>query len=237
MRTIAPAGSFGAWLQHFPLKPAGSPVHLYDGRNKSRQDVHAAVLDLGVGSRDLQQCADAVMRLRAEYLFATGQQERIAFRFTSGFLAEWSRWKKGERILVDGARCKWRYAAEPDDSHDELLRFLTIVFTYAGTLSLAGELDQQTPADLGAADLRAGDVFIHGGSPGHAVIVVDIARHPDGRQAFLLAQSYMPAQDVHVLNNFSHPAFSPWFILEGEDLLRTPEWTFAWGERRRFADR
>ena len=68
---VAP-GSFGDWLRHLPLLPPGAPVHLFDGRLKPRQDVHAAVVDLDVGTRDLQQCADAVMRLRAEYLFASG---------------------------------------------------------------------------------------------------------------------------------------------------------------------
>jgi hypothetical protein len=40
-------------------------VLLYNGAPKFRQDVHAAVIDIDVGTRDLQQCADATMRLRA----------------------------------------------------------------------------------------------------------------------------------------------------------------------------
>jgi len=65
--------SFANYLQNFPLKPHDAQVHLYNGELKYRQDVHSAVLDIDVGKRDLQQCADATMRLRAEYLY---QQKR-----------------------------------------------------------------------------------------------------------------------------------------------------------------
>src|SRR5688500_18482836 len=71
--------SFGAFLRQLPLLPAGSEARLFAGRRKGRQDVHAEVVDLDVGARDLQQCADAVMRLRAEYLFALGEPGRIRF--------------------------------------------------------------------------------------------------------------------------------------------------------------
>ncbi len=224
---VAP-GSFGAWLRALPLKAAGAPVRLYNGSLKRRQDVHVAVIDMSVGDRDLQQCADAIMRLRAEFLFAAGRQDEIAFRFTSGFLAEWERWRGGERIAVEGDRCRWVRRAEADASHAELLHFLTIVFTYAGTRSLENQLK---PAD---GDLAIGDVFIEGGSPGHAVIVVDAARDALGRTAFLLAQSYMPAQEIHVLRNLDDPDRSPWFLRDEGDELRTPEWTFDRSQRRRF---
>jgi hypothetical protein len=38
-----------------------------------------AVMDLPVGNKDLQQCADAIMRLRAEYLYRPGQFNSIRF--------------------------------------------------------------------------------------------------------------------------------------------------------------
>src|SRR4051812_36076598 len=75
---VAP-GSFGEWLRHLPLLAEGAPVHLHDGSLKPRQDVHAAVIDIDVGRRDLQQCADAVMRMRAEYLYAAGRTGEISF--------------------------------------------------------------------------------------------------------------------------------------------------------------
>ncbi|MBK7296419.1 MAG: DUF4846 domain-containing protein [Flavobacteriales bacterium] len=223
---VAP-NSFGAYLRAIPLKPAGTNVILYNGTQKSRQDVHAAVIDISVGEKDLQQCADAIIRLRAEYLYSSGKQGEITFNFTNGFAASWKRWSQGERINVTGNRCAWMNTAKPDDSHEQLLNYLERVFTYAGTLSLSKELKPCSDKPM-----QIGDVFIHGGSPGHAVVVFDIAKDEKGRTYFMLAQSYMPAQNIHVLQNLGSPELGAWFLVGEGDQLRTPEWTFDWSDRK-----
>lgn len=233
VRMPCDSGSFGDWLRHRPLQAEDALVHLHTGEPKEDQRSHAAVLALSVGPRDLQQCADAIMRLRAEYLFSAGRQDEIAFHFTNGFLAEWERWRRGERIEVNGSSCRWLRRAEPDGSHEELLRFLDLVFTYAGTLSLSRELVMPPLAGAGQ-DPCPGDVFIQGGSPGHAVIIMDVARHEDGRTVLLLAQSFMPAQEVHLLKNPGDPHGGPWFAAGTTGRLITPHWTFDWSDRRRF---
>ena len=83
-RVAALPGSWAEWLRSVPLKPDGAPVLTYTGAPKWRQDVHVAVLDIDVGKRDLQQCADAVMRLRAEWLYASNRKSEIAFNDTDG---------------------------------------------------------------------------------------------------------------------------------------------------------
>ena len=78
---------------------------------------------------------------------------------------------------------------------DKKFSLMNLIFAYAGTLSLSKELPSAA-----FDDMRIGDIFIQGGNPGHAVIVVDMAKHPaTGEQLFLLAQSYMPAQDIQIL--------------------------------------
>jgi hypothetical protein len=81
--------------------------------------------------------------------------------------------------------------------------------------------------------MQIGDVFIQAGHPGHTVLVVDLAEC-EGDKVFLLAQSYMPAQEVHVLRNPQDPELSPWYDLDFEDELQTPEWTFPPGALKRF---
>ena len=54
--------------------------------------------------------------------------------------------------------------------------------------------------------VQPGDLLIHGGQPGHAVLVVDVAENSVTHQKFmLLAQSYMPAQSIHLLRNIDDP--------------------------------
>jgi hypothetical protein len=236
-REAAPDDSFASYLRRLPLKPDGAQVKLYDGRVKPDHGVYAAVADLPIGSRDLHQCADAIIRLRAEYLFAQGRFGAIRFRFTSGFLAEYSRWQRGERVRVQGNTVSWRRAAAPSSSPEQFWKYLETVFSYAGTASLARELDW-----AGAGPPRSGDVFIQpgrgqGGRAGHAVIVVDEAVcRETGRRVFLLAQSYMPAQEIQVLRNPGDSDLSPWYDSAFGPELRTPEWTFAAGDLKRFRE-
>jgi hypothetical protein len=230
-RRDVPAGGFGAWLRGLPLKPGWPAVHLYDGRPKGRQDVHHAGLDIDTGPRDLQQCADAVMRLRAEYLWSRGDPAAVHFRFTSGHEASLARWLEGQRPRVQGSRVDWAPRAPADRSYASFRRYLDVVFTYAGSASLETELLKVASP----ADVQPGDVFIQGGSPGHAVIVLDVADDPARRRTvFLLAQSYMPAQEIHVLRNPADPAGGPWYDAAFGEVLETPEWTFRKGDLRRF---
>lgn len=214
--------SFSTFLGNFPLKKSGTKVLLYNGNEKNRQDVHEAVLDIDVGTKDLQQCADAVMRLRAEYLYKTKQYDKLHFNFTNGFKAEFSKWSKGYRIKIKGNNTAWYLGAKPSDDEKAFKSFLEIVFSYAGTLSLSKELIKKS-----IKDVAAGDVFLVGGSPGHAVIVMDVAMNVAGTErVFCIAQSYMPAQNIHVLKNPNNSKLSPWYKLKEGETLETPEWDF-----------
>jgi len=65
---------------------------------------------------------------------------------------------------------------------------------------------------------------------------VDMAQNPKtGQKLFLLAQSYMPAQETQILKNPNNSALSPWYELKNET-LETPEWTFEPSDLRRFKD-
>lgn len=222
-RDSLPPASFADWLRHLPLKPGKPPIMLYDGRRKGYQDAHVAVVDIDVGSRDLQQCADAVIRMRAEYLYSQVRYEDIHFNFTSGDEASYTRWMEGYRPVVHGNNVSWTKSAGRDSSYDTFREYLDLVFIYAGSYSLSLELEPVDDVD----EIAIGDVFILGSFPGHAVIVVDVALKPtSGEKVFLLAQSYMPAQEIYVLKNQADTALSPWYATDFGNILRTPEWIF-----------
>ena len=225
------AGGFENWLRHLPLKRGTATVYLYDGKKKANQDAHFAVVDIDVGGRNLQQCADAIIRLRAEYLYSVKKQNVIQFKFTSGHNAKYKKWVAGYRPVISGNRVRWVKRAPGDSSYSGFRKYLDSVFIYAGSYSLDKELHRAN--DVG--DIKIGDVFIEGGFPGHAVIVLDLAVHKrSGKKIFLLAQSYMPAQDIHILKNLNNPEISPWYELKPGESLDTPEWVFASGTLKRF---
>lgn len=225
-------GSFEEYLRNLPLRPRGSKVHYYDGREKRDTRVYCAVVDMEIGKRDLQQCADAVIRLWAEYLYKQKAYDKIHFNFTNGFRVDYTKWAEGYRISVKGNQVSWYKAKETDYSYKTFRAYLDIVFAYAGTLSLSKELKS-----IPMASMRIGDVFIQGGSPGHAVIVVDMAENPaTGQKLYLLAQSYMPAQDIQILKNPGDSSLSPWYLLKSEGNVITPEWGFTSFDLKRFKE-
>jgi hypothetical protein len=206
-RLPAADASFAAWLRNRPLKN-NNTVYLYNGMPKRNQGAQFAVLDIPVGTQDLQQCADAVMRLRAEYLYDREQWNQI--------------------IFTDNNRKAYRYQNGKDRAAFE--RYLRNVFSWCGSASLEKQLK---PAGR-LSQIMPGDVLIKGGYPGHAVIVMDAAVNPRGERIYMLAQSYMPAQDIHILKNPADGRLSPWYKAIDNQTILTPEWTFEPHHLRRW---
>ena len=221
-------GSFGSFVRGYAMKPDGSPVLLWTGDPKGNQGDHAAVFAMKVEERrDLQQCADSVMRIYAEYFRSTNQYDRIKFHFVGGFLCDYNTYIKGNRIKSDNSGVRWVKTGDPGDSDSVFDNYLKIVFAYASTLSLE---DESRRIDIG--DLQIGDIFLKGGSPGHVVMVADVCEK-DGKKAFLLAQGYMPAQEFHVIKNPRHED-DPWYYEEEVQYpFRTQAYTFQEGSLRR----
>ena len=137
VRTEVAANSFASYLRRLPLQPEGSKVLLYNGETKRNQLPAYAVVDLDIGKRDLQQCADAVIRLRAEYLYGQKQYAAIHFNFTNGFNAEYTKWAKGSRIRVNGNTVSWYPSKGEDYSYKTFRSYLDMVFSYAGKIGRA----------------------------------------------------------------------------------------------------
>lgn len=227
-RISADEDSFAGYLRRIPLKSYGSPVLLFDGRTK-RNSVHVSVFDIPLLKKDLIQCADAVIKLRAEHLYRQKRYDRIVFSLTNGTRVPFSRFVQGSRIRISGNEARWiegNFRQGP--TREVLEEYLEFIYSYAGTLSLSNEM-----RPVRVSDIRIGDVFVFGGSPGHAVLVADLAEDSQGKKVMLLAQSYMPSQEIHILKGFT--AQSPWYPVEDTELV-TPEWTFAPNSLRRFSE-
>ncbi|HZX58815.1 MAG TPA: DUF4846 domain-containing protein, partial [Mucilaginibacter sp.] len=111
----------------------------------------------------------------------------------SGFKCDYIHYANGYRYHND----HWVLKAKKDYGYKTFMGYMELVFAYAGTLSLEKELK---PVN-NPKELKAGDVFIHGGSPGHCFIVMDVVENAQHQKQFLLAQSFMPAQNLQVLQS------------------------------------
>ena len=219
-------GSFAEFLRNQKLKPYGEKALYFNGNYKRSEGIYDSVLDVEIGDRDLHQCADAIMLLRAEYFYGKKEYDKINFKFVTGFNAQYSKWMQGYRINPNGKGSYYKKSA-PSNTYKDFRNFMNIVFGYAGTLSLEKEMIPQK-----IENMQIGDVFIMGGSPGHAVIVVDMAENTKGEKIFMLAQSYMPAQQTQILIN--PESAGVWYSLKGKDVLVTPEWNFPVEKLRKF---
>ncbi len=225
------ASSFAEFLRNLALKPHDTKVRFFNGQEKANHSVYCAVVDLDIGKKDLHQCADAIMRLKAEHHWRKKEYDKIHFNFTNGFRVDYARWLEGGRMIVNGNTTYWEEGSPRSNSYTDFWSYLELVFMYAGTASLEKEL---LPIDNKEAEI--GDVLIRGGHPGHAVLVVDKAvHHKSAKPLYLLAQSYMPAQEIQILINPMNSELNPWYDLSSE-IIETPEWSFDKSEIKRFSD-
>ena len=230
-RRVSPAtDSYPAWLRGLPLARGVDVVRSHDGERLERPAAAVVLMDVGRG--DLQQCADSAIRLHAEYLWASGKADEAAYHFTSGDRSSWDDWRAGERFAVAGSRVERVSGAPRGGGHAAYRGWLQHLFRYAGTRSL--RLDTRAvPED---ETLLAGDVFLEPGSPGHAVVILDIAEDSSGRRVALLGQGFMPAEDFHVLESRGARG-GVWFALpRAGERVETPSWRpFHRRDVRRFS--
>ena len=227
-RIVAQEGSFSQFVRNYSMKEDGSKVLLYNGEEKWNQNAHVAVFDLPIENYDLQQCADSIMRMYAEYYWNTKQYDKISFHFVSGFEAKFSKWRQGNNIAVAGNTVSWRADSGCNESYESFKKYMKMVFNYASTLSM----DKESSA-IDVSDIQIGDVFLKGGSPGHVVMVVDVCKNAQGKKAFLLAQGFMPAQQFHVLKNENSEDGIWYYEQDVSYPFRTPEYSFDEGSLRR----
>lgn len=230
--TRTPDTPLTTWLRGLPVRQDRTEVRSFRGRALGPSK---AVVALDVGTRDVQQCADSILRLHGEFLWSSGRAGQAAYHFTSGDRSAWSDWRRGERFAVKGSAVK-RVRGRKVTGHRAFRTWLMHTFRYAGTRSL-----KHDSMPVGASPIEPGDFYVAPGGPGHAVMVLDVATHPDGRRAALIGQGFMPAQDFHVVGRGgSRMLDGVWFLLPDASnaSIATPSWApFHRDDARRFRTR
>jgi hypothetical protein len=227
---VAP-GSFGEWLRGLPLAASGTPV-----LNNSGEVVYpgddpyvAAVIAIDVGAGDLQQSADAVMRLHAEWLWASEKPDAISYRSASKLDMPFSRWAKGQRLLPAGPNVFWVVKNKPREAtYNDFRQYMDAVMLWSNNFSLATRANHVSDP----AQLTAGDFFLQLRGKGHALLVLDVAQKPTGERVALLGQALQsPAQSMHVMRLGQATA---WFSMRPPNHVLTPRADeFTWADLQR----
>lgn len=206
------ADAWGTWLQARPLADGDGPVKTWDGRVVGHP---ARVVELSLIGGHLQECADSLIRLRAEW--RKERNEPVMFHATSGDPMPWERWQKGERPYEHGRGLAWKPGTKGGWE-----AYLSRVYNWAGTISLkAYDTEPATDAP------RPGDLLVDPGSPGHTVVLLDVAKR--GSETFVLVgEGFMPAQDFHVEIG-PHQGWWAW-----EPGVMLPHWPLPGETHRRF---
>ena len=198
------------FLQHLPHQ--NKPVVDFTGKKIDDQQKHFAILLYDVGIKDLQQCADALMRLRAEYLFSQQRFDEIKFLFTNGTWFSFSQYCRGLRPVLQNGKLLWKQKQRVSFDYGSLRNYLDIVYCFAGTASLSKQLTK-------AEDFAVGTIIIKPGSPGHCMIIIDEVADRFGRRFFKLAEGFMPAQSIYILRNPEILESSPWYSLKPGEII------------------
>jgi hypothetical protein len=207
--------AFGEWLQERTLRAVDTPIRTHDGRIVYH---NGRPLEMGIVRGDLQQCADSVIRLRAEWLREIGRVNDLAFFATSGDPLPWQRYAGGEKPVAINNKIEWRSTTRTQ-SWDG---WLQAVFTWAGTRSLAAY--ETRPV----SDPQPGDMLVQPGSPGHAVVIFDVAK-ADDQTWLLVGEGFMPAQDFHI----EHGPVGGWYAW-GPNGTRLSHWKMEKDSLRRW---
>ncbi|SFD15821.1 DUF4846 domain-containing protein [Algibacter pectinivorans] len=222
-RVQYPEGSFHGYLRNFLLMPFGTKIINYDNSTYFWQGGHIGVLEIPVPKNGLQQCADALIRIRSEYLWEQNRQDEIGFNFTSGHYCSWSKYADGYRPKVQGNKVSFHKTASKNSSKANFYKYLNLIYMYSGTLSLFNELPRITDA----TSLQIGDMLIKGGTPGHIVMICDEVINNKGEKLFLLVQGNTPAQSVHLVKNLEDASRSPWYQFKTNAIIPVSNYTFT----------
>ncbi|MDD7886646.1 DUF4846 domain-containing protein [Flavivirga sp. 57AJ16] len=222
-RVAYPKGSFQEYLRHYKLKPFGTKIINYDGSEYYWQQGHIGILDIPVPKNGLQQCADALIRVRSEYLWDHNRKDEIGFNFTSGHYCSWKQYAAGYRPKINGNQVTFHKSASINHSKENFYKYLNLIYMYSGTLSLYHEL----PKIEHAKDLKIGDMLIKGGAPGHIVMICDEVINNKGEKLYLLFQGNTPAQSVHLVKNLEDSNISPWYLLKKNAVIPVSNYTFG----------
>ena len=191
LNTICFAQSWQSYIKNFPRKQS-TVVRDYKGNVLKTRSL--GVLNARINP--VQQCADAAIRLRAEYFYSRKEYDKISFKLTNGIEVPFTKWAKGCRLSVNSKTLGVSFIQKHGEKGYDRTNFenyLYNVMLYAGSASLYRDLKSTNRLP------DIGDLLIIPGYPGHVVIIID-RKTIKGVNYYLFVNSWIPAQDIEIVS-------------------------------------
>jgi hypothetical protein len=225
--------SWAEWLRLLPLAAPGTPVRNFRGETVvPGDDEHlAAVVAIDIGTQDIQQSADVILRLHGEWRWFRDDL-RMLYLSDTRLELPLGKWLAGERLVAAGGLPKWvpEAAPQPKLDHAAFREYLDSVFAWSDARALLGESVALPPEGL-----EPGAFFLAQGPPAEVLVVLDVATSPAGERAMLLAQALNPTESIHVIRPSRDAS---WFPVRTDQPVRVPRARpFAWKDLRRMKRR
>lgn len=182
-------GSYAFYIQNLNLK-SDKTVLTYQKKDISSSYNVFHVIDMPLLFKsDLEQCADYVMRLWAEY----HKENKILNKL----------------YLFDYTGKKKLYY---DASYGSFNNYLLKIFNYSNSYSLKAGCKV-----IDVKVLRPGDMIVqnNNGGIGHVSIILNIASNKNNEKLYLVGYSFMPAQEIHIEKAVDQFGVDGWFTIEG----------------------
>lgn len=233
IRTPLPATTFQAYLQSLSIKSADSKVLQFDGYKK-KYECYSAVMDLTLLDKDLMHGEHYIQLLRANYLYNNSKYDMIKYSYDDGRSISYEEWANGMRFVWQDSIFVLDSVAAPANSEVSFIKYMNEIYKNSSTSGLNCDTEVLEMNQLSIGDVLIQPTDQH--QKGHAVLVLDMVVNPEtGEKLLLLAQGYMPAQNMHILSNPYEEDISPWYrVQEDEMYFATAQWTFRKKHVRRF---
>jgi hypothetical protein len=187
---------FENWLRNLPLKPSHAEIKTF---NKKNPLIHQRYFMLNGGIVDMpilgkyQQCADAILRLRAEFLWSQGNFDLISFPVGN------------KKISYSHFSKKYGH------SRKTFKKFLKKIYVNLGTASIKRDLKK-----VSINDIKIGDMNVQNktGGVGHIFFILDIAKNENNKKKYLLGQGSTPAMDFHIIQPPFNLLSGPWLDMQ-----------------------
>lgn len=212
--------SFGKYLRDFKLREYTTKPLAYDTAAKTLANNDSApavsVLDMDlINKSNLQEAANSVIRLYAEFLYKQGRFDDIAFNLltTPAFRLDFRTWSEGGRLIEEGNSITWCKEHGEHCKHRDVDTGTEYgVFKYYMQNVMLHSNISSLPSNMKSVSMNevtVGDIIVYADSK-IPDIIVDMAENADGSKLLLIARGGNPASEIFIVRNESNSDLNPW---------------------------